>query len=187
MKLILAQGNPGSEFSGTRHNVGFALIDSYARVHDAEWVEKSKFHAYIAEYSDGDEKTLLVKPTTYYNETGLSARALVDFYKLDPATDVLVLHDELALAFGTIRIREQGSDAGNNGIKSLNTHLGPNYTRIRIGIQNDMTAQMGAHAFVLAKFTAEETEKLRSTIFPKLQELIDAFLDDTHTVTSHTL
>src|SRR6266568_2679917 len=130
MKLILAQGNPGAEYAKTRHNVGFMALDVYAEKHDLEFQDKSKFHAQIAEMMPEDEKILFVKPTTFYNETGQAARALADFYKIAP-TDILVIHDDLALPFGTLRTREKGSDAGNNGIKSLNAHLGEKYTRIR--------------------------------------------------------
>ncbi|MEP6710637.1 MAG: aminoacyl-tRNA hydrolase, partial [Candidatus Saccharibacteria bacterium] len=134
MKLIFAQGNPGDQYNTTRHNVGFAILDALAKKFEASFTSKPKFFADIAELNIEGEKILLVKPATFYNETGKSARALVDFYKLAPATDVLVVHDDLALPFGTLRTREKGSDAGNNGIKSLNAHLGPDYARLRIGI-----------------------------------------------------
>src|SRR5688572_22727546 len=106
MKVIFAQGNPGTQYTYTRHNVGFLLLDDFAKSKRAEFIKKSKFHADIAETSIDGEKVLLVKPTTFYNDTGQSARLLIDFYKLDPATDFLVIHDDLALPFGTIRTRE---------------------------------------------------------------------------------
>lgn len=183
MKLILAQGNPGTEYRGTRHNVGFALLDSYAESRGVDYAEKSKFHAYVAEFARDGEKILLVKPTTYYNETGQTARALVDFYKLDTA-DVLVLHDDLALPLGTIRTRERGSDAGNNGIKSLNAHLGQNYKRARIGIWTELADRMDATAFVLGKFTLDE-QQILTDIQPTAMRIIDEFVAGTFTPTSH--
>src|SRR5438445_447838 len=138
MKLIFAQGNPGSQYATTRHNVGFLILDQLAAKAGKEFIKKPKFHADVAELTIAGEKVLLVKPTTFYNETGQSARSLVDFYKLDTMSDVLVVHDDLALPLGTIRTREKGSDAGNNGIKSLNAHLGHDYHRIRIGIYNEL-------------------------------------------------
>src|SRR4051812_44656762 len=120
MKVIFAQGNPGNEYTTTRHNVGFFMLDRYARDNGGEFIKKAKFHADIAELSINSEKVLIVKPTTFYNDTGQSARLLIDFYKLDPSTDFLVIHDDLALPLGTVRTRDKGSDAGNNGIKSLN-------------------------------------------------------------------
>lgn len=184
MKLILAQGNPGTEFRGTRHNVGFRMLDAYADGRGADWAEKTKFQAYLAEFTADGEKILLVKPTTYYNETGQCARALVDFYKLDPAVDLLVLHDDLALPLGTIRTREQGSDAGNNGIKSLNAHLGPHYKRARIGIHTELADRMDVTAFVLGKFTADEQEILASSL-PTVSHSIDSFIAGSFETTSY--
>lgn len=186
MKLILAQGNPGPDYTHTRHNVGFLAIDSYARQHSLIFQPKPKFHADIAEFTSEGEKVLLVKPTTFYNETGRAARTLADFYKITPG-DILVLHDELALPFGTLRTREKGSDAGNNGIKSLNAQLGESYARIRIGTWNDHADKSGSFDFVLSKFTSEEMEKLQRDIFPKITELIDDFIGGNHSITSHKL
>lgn len=186
MKIILAQGNPGTQYEKTRHNVGFMAVDRYAAAHDLEFQSKPKFWADIAETSVDGDKVLLVKPTTYYNETGKTARALVDFYKLDTG-DVLVIHDELSLPFGTLRTREKGSDAGNNGIKSLNAHLGENYGRIRVGTWNELADKQESFDFVLSKFSAEEQAKLASDILPKIGELIDDFITGNHTATSHTL
>lgn len=161
MKIILAQGNPEAKYNNTRHNVGFAVIDEFAISRDLDWTEKSKFNALITETIIDDEKIILVKPLTYYNETGQSARKLIDFYSVIPELDLLVIHDDLALPFGTIRIRKQGSDAGNNGIKSLNSHIGPNYYRIRIGISNDLREKMDDVDFVLGKFSKDESAALK--------------------------
>lgn len=183
MKVIFAQGNPETKYDGTRHNIGFALLDTFAREQDATFQEKSKFFAHIAELTANGDKILLVKPTTYYNETGQSARALVDFYKLNPATDVLVVHDDLALPLGTLRTRQKGSDAGNNGIKSLNAHLGPDYARLRIGIYNDLRERIDDADFVLSRFSKDEAAEM-GALYEKAFVFIDSFLDDTFTVTS---
>lgn len=186
MKIILAQGNPGAEYANTRHNVGFLALDYYADKHGHSFQAKSKFHADIAEFSVNGDKVLLVKPTTFYNETGKCARALADFYKVD-TTDILVIHDELSLPFGTLRTREKGSDAGNNGIKSLNAHLGENYARLRVGASNENTERQASYDFVLSRFTADEAKKLTSDIFPKITEIIDEFIAGDHSITSHKL
>jgi len=185
MKVILGQGNPDAKYDRTRHNVGFAIINQLARNHNLTWSEKSKFHALIAETTIDGEKVILAKPTTYYNETGVSARKLVDFYSLDPAKDLLVIHDDLALPLGTIRTRKQGSDAGNNGIKSLNSHLGPDYHRVRIGIWSDLRDRMDDAEFVLSKFNKEESDILKTTIAPKVIEIIQQFCNDTITLSTH--
>jgi PTH1 family peptidyl-tRNA hydrolase len=186
MKIILAQGNPGSEFTSTRHNVGFYMIDQLASAHGAAFVPKSKFYADIAEVVIGGEKILLVKPTTYYNETGRTARALVDFYKINPASDLLVIHDDLALPFGTIRTRPSGSDAGNNGIKSLNAHLGEHYCRIRVGIYNELRDRIPDADFVLGKFTSNEAGELPA-LYKETEQFITAFVAGNFPSTKVTL
>jgi PTH1 family peptidyl-tRNA hydrolase len=186
MKLILGQGNPEQQYTNTRHNVGFLALDFYAAAHNLEFQSKPKFHADIAETVVNDEKILLVKPTTYYNETGQSARTIADFYKVS-IENILVVHDELALPFGTIRTREKGSDAGNNGIKSLNSHLGENYARIRVGIWHDNAGRVPATHYVLSQFSKDEADKLKSDILPKVSELIDDFIAGKHTADSHKL
>lgn len=186
MKLILAQGNPGKEYIATRHNVGFFMIDKFAYDHSAEFSIKSKFHAEIAETTLYGEKVILAKPTTYYNETGRSARALVDFYKLDPAKDLLVVYDDLALPFGTIRTRQKGSSAGNNGIKSLNAALGEDYMRLRIGIYNPLRDRLPDADFVLAKFTANEKDVL-ADIYTLTSHFIDDFIQGSFQSTKRSI
>jgi peptidyl-tRNA hydrolase, PTH1 family len=172
MKLILAQGNPEARYDHTRHNIGFDLIDIFAKENGAEWTDKPKFHASVAEFIKDGEKILLVKPSTYYNETGIAAHALKDFYKAD---DILVIHDDLALPFGTIRVRSKGSDAGNNGIKSLNAHLGEDFRRIRVGIWNEQRNQIDDVNFVLGKLTAEERAHF-TTLCDAINALLNAYI-----------
>lgn len=186
MKIVFAQGNPGNEFTNTRHNAGFMAVDYCVSQHNTSFQPKPKFFADVAEILIDGEKALFVKPTTYYNETGKSARALADFYKIDNE-NIIVIHDELALPFGTLRTREKGSDAGNNGIKSLNAHLGEDFARIRVGINNELADRVGAHDFVLSRFSKEESERLQNDILPKICELIDQFIADNHANTSHIL
>ena len=175
MKLIFALGNPGIEYVGTRHNTGFMAINVFAYKQGLIFGEKTKFNAYIAEFSFKGEKVLLVKPTTFYNEVGISARALIDFYKLPPTEDMLVIHDDLALPFGTIRVRKKGSDAGNNGIKSLNAHIGPEYARLRVGIALPERTSDDA-SFVLSRFNSNEAKALKEETIPKIHDLAEEFL-----------
>lgn len=187
MKLIFAQGNPGDQYAQTRHNAGFIVLDALAKQEGASWKTDTKAKATIAPLTLNGEKVLLVKPLSFYNETGHVARTLVDFFKLTPATDVLVIHDELALPFGTVRVREKGSDAGNNGIKSLNAHLGPDYSRIRIGIWNELRDQMDDAAFVLSKFSQDECARLEKTLAPTVHTLINDFINGQLAISSHTI
>lgn len=187
MKIVFAQGNPGAQYATTRHNVGFLIVDILAAQHRADFIKKPKFHASIAEVSIAGEKVLLVKPATFYNETGQSARIITDFYKIDPRADFLAIHDDLALPLGTLRIRESGRDAGNNGIKSLTAHLGANYARVRVGIYNDLRDRIHDADFVLSNFTKAEADTLKETIVPKVIELIEGFCAGTIEATSHRL
>jgi PTH1 family peptidyl-tRNA hydrolase len=187
MKVIFAQGNPGAQYAHTRHNVGFLVVDTLAEQHRTDFIKKSKFHADIAEVQIAGEKVLLVKPSTFYNETGQTARLLTDFYKLDPGSDLLVIHDDLALPLGTLRVREKGRDAGNNGIKSLNAHLGSAFARVRVGIYNDLRDRVHDADFVLSNFTKSEAGILNESITPKVIELIESFCTGTIESTSHKL
>lgn len=186
MKLIFGLGNPGSNYDGTRHNVGFMALDELAAREGVEFAEKPKFKAFIAECNLAGEKVLLAKPSTFYNLAGESYRSLLDFYKLTPE-DTLVIHDELALPFGTVRTRVGGSDAGNNGIKSVNLHGGTASNRIRVGVANEQRAIIGDTDFVLGRFSVEEREVLTEKVLPKTLEAIDEFANGNHSITSHKL
>ena len=183
MKLILAQGNPGSEYARTRHNIGWQCLDALAHAHGAQFATKPKLHAATASVTIAGQPVLLAKPTTFYNDTGRATRAIMDFYKVS-LSDVLVIHDELALEFGIIRVRHSGSDAGNNGIKSLNAHLGQGYARLRIGIHSPLRRRMGDAAFVLKPFSQAEQEALGTAIIPATTALVEQFATGTLADTS---
>ena len=104
MKLIVGLGNPESRYDNTRHNVGFAMLDQYIAAQKIAWREQVKFHAITAHTITGSETVILAKPTTYYNDCGIAARALIDFYKLSH-DDLLVIHDDNVLVSGKVRIR----------------------------------------------------------------------------------
>ena len=184
MKIIFAQGNPGSEYLKTRHNTGFIVLDDYAKKMGIEWKKQQKFNALIAETTSFNEKILLVKPNTFYNESGISAKKLINFYKLQPNEDLIVIHDDLSLKFSTIRVRERGSDAGNNGIKSINKYIGENYIRIRIGILNETRSQKDDANFVLENFSSSEYEHLRKEITPIVIKHIEDFCKGNPKITS---
>ncbi|MEO6110083.1 MAG: aminoacyl-tRNA hydrolase [Candidatus Saccharimonadales bacterium] len=187
MKFIFAQGNPDQKYAGTRHNTGFMALDAFGEEHSALWKNLDKFDARIAEIVINGEKVLLIKPLSFYNDTGIVARRVLDFYKADPTKDLLVIHDDLALPLGTIRVRVKGGDAGNNGVKSLTVHLGPLYSRIRVGIWTELRDRMDDVNFVLGRFDLHEQKKLDTHIFPHVIKLIDQFLKGTLEATSDTL
>jgi PTH1 family peptidyl-tRNA hydrolase len=183
MKLIIGLGNPEKRYDDTRHNVGFCMLDAIARAHSASFQDRPKFKSQIAELVIGDEKVLLIKPTTYYNLTGEAMRLVMDFYKVSPE-DILIIHDELALPFGTIRTRQGGSDAGNNGVKSINEHGGMTTSRIRIGVWNELRDRMDDAAFVLSTFSKSEREAL-TTLEPTILTLATQFSNNELMTTTH--
>src|SRR5262249_8191545 len=131
--IVVGLGNPGPEYAHTRHNLGFMVVDELAaRAGGAAF--RSKFHGELAESRVGSGPASLLKPQTYMNSAGRSVEAALAFYKLPPS-EVLVVHDELDLEFGDIRLKQGGGDAGHNGLKSITQSLGTSgYPRLRLGI-----------------------------------------------------
>lgn len=175
-KLIIGLGNPDAKYNNTRHNTGFKILDDLADHHKANWQTKTKFKAKIAEITAFGQKIILAKPTTYYNLSGEAARSICDFYKIE-SDNVLVIHDELALPFGTIRTRAGGSSAGNNGVKSLIAHVGQDFLRIRVGITNNYSAQKPADQFVLDHFTEDEQKRFKALELAAFK-FVDDFMSD---------
>ena len=132
MKLIVGLGNPGDKYAGNRHNIGFMAVDEIARGYTfGPW--KKRFQGLTAEGQIGTGKCILLKPATYMNESGRAAGEAMRFYKLTPA-DVIVIHDELDLQPGMVRVKTGGGNAGHNGLKSLTAYIGNDYKRVRLGI-----------------------------------------------------
>lgn len=183
MKLLFALGNPEATYTGTRHNVGFALLDAWVKEHEGRFLPKTKFKADIAEVTVNDEKVLCAKPTTYYNEAGQSLRAIMDFYHIEP-DDIIVIHDDIALPLGTLRTRIGGSGGGNNGIKSINAQGGEDTRRLRIGIWSELRDRIDDTDFVLSRFTAKEQE-LVAEITPKVVDMLNDSIKGNHATTTH--
>ena len=162
--LIVGLGNPGEEYGGTRHNIGFACVDSFAKKNDfASWHLKKDLKCEITTQTLGDTRVILCKPQTFMNLSGEAVQAVQNFYKLSNQQTV-VIHDELDVNFGQIRLRVGGSSAGNNGIKSVTQHIGEDYARVRVGIGPKTPEQMDTADFVLQDFSKAEQEKLSSLL-----------------------
>ena len=132
MKLIVGLGNPGQKYAGNRHNVGFLVLDRIAEDKSlGPW--RSRFHGLAVDGNLDGERVLLLKPQTYYNEAGRAVREAAKFLKIDVG-DVIVFHDEIDLAPGKLRVKTGGGHAGNNGLRSITSHLGPDFVRVRIGV-----------------------------------------------------
>ena len=169
MKLIVGLGNPGSEYEKTRHNVGFLVLDHLARRHAPGAVARSKFHAAAVDADINGERALLLKPTTYMNNSGLCVSEAVRFYKVDIASDLLILVDDVALPCGSIRLRPDGGTGGHNGLADISEKLTTDeYGRLRIGI--DEPGQIPQKDYVLGRFRPDQQELIN----PALAEAADA-------------
>lgn len=175
MKMIVGLGNPGPEYTYTRHNLGFQVVTAYAAALGTGYKMKEKFQTCLAETTLHQQKVLLVKPMTFYNNTGSTVQALSHFYKIPP-DNVLIVHDELALPFGTIRTRIGGSDAGNNGVRSISAHIGTDTSRVRIGIGQEVRHSQDDASFVLSRLDAEQQRHFEEAVLPDACRLIDAFI-----------
>ena len=153
MKLIVGLGNPGPKYARNRHNVGFLALDAISAAHGfAIW--RSKFQGQIAEGRLGAEKVLLLKPETFMNLSGDSVQAALAFHKLAPA-DLIVLHDEIDLPPGRVRIKTGGGAAGHNGLRSIAGHVGPDFQRVRIGVGHPGDKRLVSN-YVLGDFAKDE-------------------------------
>ena len=153
MLIFAGLGNPGAQYAGNRHNVGFMAIDAIARVHGFPPF-RSKFQGAASEGTIGDARVLLLKPATYMNESGRAAGEAMRFYKV-PLPDLVVLHDELDLVAGRLRVKVGGGNAGHNGLRSITALCGNDYRRVRLGIGHPGDKAL-VHNYVLSDFAKSE-------------------------------
>lgn len=161
--LIVGLGNPGKEYDLTRHNVGFEVLDRFVSKHTEmqDWINKKDLKCHFSQGQFGDTRVYLIKPTTFMNLSGEAVQAVMNFYKIAPDF-ITVIHDELDIKFGQIRLRVGGGSAGHNGIKSVTQHITEQYGRIRIGIGPKTPEQIDSADFVLQKFSSEEQDQLNN-------------------------
>ncbi|MFI5265254.1 MAG: aminoacyl-tRNA hydrolase, partial [Candidatus Levyibacteriota bacterium] len=178
MKLIVGLGNPGEKYLNTRHNVGFLILDhllqKLEKAKETYWEENSKFKALTKEIELAGEKIVLLKPTTFMNDSGIAVQRYASFYKIDPQ-DIYVLHDELDLPLGKIKIRFGGSSAGHNGVNSIIERLGTDkFLRIRLGIGKEARVQSTHDAadYVLGTFAASDKGKIKTMINQAIKNIL---------------
>jgi len=164
VKVFIGLGNPGTTYDGTRHNIGFAVVDALERTleNSSGW-KAGKGSYYVAKGKHRAEDMLLVKPTTYMNHSGRAVRDVLQFYKAERA-DLCVITDDIALPLGKLRMRLQGSDGGHNGLASCILELGSDeFARLRCGVGNDF--RVGEQSrYVLSQFKADEREMVTDMI-----------------------
>ena len=133
IQLVVGLGNPGRDYARTRHNAGFWVVDELARRHGGVFNDERKFHGRVAKATLAAADVRLLEPGTYMNRSGLAVRTLMDYLKLVPE-QVLVVHDEIDLPVGALRLKWDGGHGGHNGLRDLHQHLGDKYRRLRVGV-----------------------------------------------------
>lgn len=178
MKLIVGLGNPGEKYENTRHNVGFVALDhllqKLTKLKNTYWEENKKFKALTHELELDGEKVVLMKPQTFMNDSGQAVSAYSKYFKIKPE-DIYVLHDELDLPLGKIRIRFGGSSAGNNGVASVIDHLGTDkFLRIRMGIGKSQRvhATHDTSDYVLGVLDASEKRKVKTMVNQAIKDVL---------------
>ena len=177
MLLLVGLGNPTPDSENNRHNIGFKIIDAINKKFGLS-KQKPKFKGLLTTGNVGEQKVYAIKPLTFMNNSGICIRELIEYFKID-AEDVIVFHDDLDVEFGKIKAKFGGSDAGHNGIASIDKFIGKDYSRVRIGIgkPNDKIA---VSDYVLKDFDDDEKqqlETLKNNITENLAILIDKKLD----------
>jgi PTH1 family peptidyl-tRNA hydrolase len=178
MRLVVGLGNPGSRYARNRHNIGFMAAAAIARRYGFP-AFRSRFKGELSEGVIAGQRRLLLLPQTFMNASGESVLAAMSFYKIPPG-EIVVIHDELDLRPGKVRVKRGGGNAGHNGLRSIDAMIGPDYWRIRIGIGHPGVREL-VHPYVLMNFTAEEmrqwVEKLVDAVAESIPWLLDAAPD----------
>lgn len=173
MYLIAGLGNPGKQYTSTRHNIGFSAIDCISQKHNID-VSKTKYKGIIGEGTIAGEKVILLKPQTFMNLSGESVREAATFHKIPPE-NVIIIHDDISLPAGTLRIREKGSAGGHNGLKSIIAHLNSqDFPRMKIGVGAPQPDKDLAD-YVLGRFSKEE-EKILSEVLDRVCDAVSEYI-----------
>lgn len=172
MKAIIGLGNPGKEYEQTRHNVGFEMIRALEREYNLSFSQK--FKGLFAQTTIEDEKVLFLMPMTYMNLSGESILEMVHFYKLNPKEDMIIIYDDMDLSVGKLRVRARGSSAGHNGIKSIISHFGQEFIRIKVGIGKSKFSRDSLN-HVLGKFDEEEKIAIIKA-YPRVKDFLTGYI-----------
>jgi len=170
LKLIVGLGNPGTRYVRTRHNIGRRLVETLAKRAGAKWELKKSLRCRVAEVEQDDLTFLLVLPELFMNESGEAVRALVEHYKIDFKSDLLVIVDDVALSSGRLRLRSSGQDGGHKGLRSIEAQLASqDYARLRMGIAPSRATGQTLEKYVLSVFRPDEEKELPA-IFDRAME-----------------
>ena len=168
MRLLAGLGNPGRGYAHNRHNIGFLAADEIHRHYGlGPW--RARFQGLVSEGEIGSERVVVMKPETFMNESGRSVAAAARFYKLAPPA-IIVIHDEVDLPAGRIRVKQGGGAGGHNGLRSIDAHLGADYWRVRIGVGHPGQAEL-VRAYVLQDFAKEERPLMSKVVVAAVEAL----------------
>jgi PTH1 family peptidyl-tRNA hydrolase len=173
MRLIVGLGNPGLRYAKNRHNVGFVAVDAIARRYGLP-AFRDRFKGELSEGVIGGEKRLLLKPQTFMNASGEAVLAAASFYKIPPS-EIVVIHDEIDLRPGKLRVKRGGGSAGHNGLRSIDALLGADYWRVRVGVGHPGIKEL-VQPYVLQNFTAEEIAEWAGPLIDAIAEMIPLLL-----------
>ena len=174
MRLIVGLGNPGPRYARTRHNIGFMAVDEIVRRHSFPAL-KARFKGEFAEGTIAGQRVMLLKPLTFMNDSGEAVGAAARFFKLDPG-EVAVIHDELDLAEGKLRVKRGGGAAGHNGLRSIDQMIGADYWRVRVGIGHPGIKEL-VHPYVLQNFAADEVKDWVEALVDVVADTFPLLLD----------
>lgn len=173
IELVVGLGNPGPKYDRTRHNVGFWFLEALARRYDTSFRLQNKLHGELASARSGGTQFYLAKPTTFMNLSGQCVAASVNYYRIAPE-NVLVVHDELDLPAGTVRLKQGGGHGGHNGLRDIAQHIGKDFLRLRIGVGDPQYPTRGAN-FVLNQpppAQAQDIEAAMSTVLAEFDDIV---------------
>lgn len=173
MRLVVGLGNPGLRYAKNRHNVGFVAVDAIARRYGFP-AFRDRFKGELSEGAIGGEKRLLLKPQTFMNASGEAVLAAASFYKIPPG-EIVVIHDEIDLRPGKLRVKRGGGSAGHNGLRSIDALLGADYWRMRIGVGHPGVKEL-VQPYVLQNFTAEEISDWAGPLIDAIAEMLPSLL-----------
>lgn len=183
--LIVGLGNPGLQYTLTRHNIGFLALDNIAKYHNFnDFSDNGKFSAQLAQGLINDHKIILAKPTTYMNLSGTAIQKIKHYYKIDN-NNIIVIHDDIDLNFLQIKIKIGGSHAGHNGLKSIDNIIGKEYWRLRIGVGRPINNKIDVADYVLASFDKNEFIDMTYLLDKISSNFTYLLTDNRHKITEH--
>jgi len=182
--LIVGLGNPGSKYTRTRHNIGFMILEAFAKQHGLDFKDDKRLLGKVAKGQVSESNVRLLLPQTYMNSSGMSVRKNVDYFNID-IEDILVISDDVSLQFGTLRLRTKGGAGGHNGLKDIQCHLNStDYARLKVGVDGEYLCELSD--YVLSNFSSKEQSEL-GEIITKGVDVIQRWLcDDVHKVMNDT-